>query len=151
MVTWQIVTGLGQAHSFRGGSSYPAPFSYFVNMIEVFMLDVFVIFHTECVARTTYVDKLMVALLTVVLLGVAAVVIGAILVYVEGGGTVLRSSSVKAYIVLIYIVLPTMSSMAFSAFNCDQVKEGVPQLLACQPPNTRLPLSPARLTTTHHT
>ena len=94
------------------------------------MLDVFVIFHTECVARTTYADKLMVALVTVVLLGVAAVVIGAILVYVEGRGTVLRSSSVKAYIVLIYIVLPTMSSMAFSAFNCDQVNEGVPQLLA---------------------
>ena len=106
-------------------------------MIEVFMLDVFVIFHAECVSRTTYADKLMVALLTVVLLGVAAVVIGAILVYMEGEGTVLRSSSVKTYIVLIYIVLPTMSSMAFSAFNCDHVSKGVPRQPATtihQPP-----------------
>ena len=124
MVTWQIVSGLGQAHVFRGGSSYPAPFSYFVNLIEVVMLDVFTFFHAECVARTTYADKLMVALLTVVLLGVVSVVIGAIFVYMWGG-TVLRSSSVKAYIVLIYIVLPTMSSMAFSAFNCDDVSKGV--------------------------
>ena len=37
MVTWQIVSGLGQAHSFRGGSSYPFPFNYFVNVIEVFI------------------------------------------------------------------------------------------------------------------
>ena len=137
MVTWQIVTGLGQAHSFRGGSSYPAPFSYFVNMIEVFMLDLFVVFHTECVAHTSYADKLMVALLTVAALGVVAVVIGAILVYMEGEGTVLRSSSVKTYIVLIYMVLPTMSSMAFSTFNCDHVSKGVPRQPATtihQPP-----------------
>jgi hypothetical protein len=124
-VTWQILSGLGQAHAFRGGSSYPAPFSYFVNIIEVFMLDIFTFFHAECVAATTYADKLMVALLTVVALGVVSVVIGAIFVYMWGG-TVLRSSSVKTYIVVIYIVLPTMSSMAFSAFNCDEVREGAP-------------------------
>ena len=31
--TWQIVSGLGSAHTFRGGSNYPNPFTYFVNML----------------------------------------------------------------------------------------------------------------------
>ena len=59
MVTWQIVSGLSQAHSFRGGSSYPAPFRYFVNVLEVFMFDVFVMFHTECIAKTNYAHKVL--------------------------------------------------------------------------------------------
>ena len=122
MVTWQIVSGLVQAHSFRGGSSYPFPFSYFVNIIEVFMLDLFVIFHTECIARTTYAYKLAVALLTVVSIGLLVVVIGAVSTRMWGG-TILRSAGFKNYIVLVYVVLPTMSSMALSAFNCDRVKK----------------------------
>ena len=122
MVTWQVVSGLGQAHTFRGGSSYPAPFRYFVNVIEVFMLDFFAFFHAECVARTTYAHKLMASLLTVVLIGVVAVLVAAVR-QCMAGADMLRSSSVKGYLVLIYIVLPTMSSMAFSAFNVDRVSE----------------------------
>ena len=53
MVTWQIVSGLRQAHSFRGGSEYPYPFNQFVNVIEFVIFDFFTFFHTECVARTT--------------------------------------------------------------------------------------------------
>ena len=121
MVTWQIVSGLGEAHSFRGGSEYPFPFNYFVNVIEVFMLDFFTFFHTECVARTTYADKLLVSLITLIALGALAVLYGAMYTRIYGGA-VLESSSVKGYILLIYIVLPTMSSMAFSAFNMDRVK-----------------------------
>jgi len=123
-VTWQIVSGLGQAHAFRGGSSYPAPFSYFVNMIEVFMFDFFTFFHTECVARTAYTDKLMVALMTILSSGVIAVASGAFCAHMWGG-TILRSSGVKNYILLVYLVLPIMSSMAVSAFNCDEVSSFV--------------------------
>ena len=122
MVTWQIVSGLGQAHTFRGGSSYPAPFKYFVNVIEFFMLDFFAFFHAECVVHTTYAHKLMVSLVTVVSMGVVAVLAGAAQKCM-GGDDIFHSTSVKGYIVLIYIVLPIMSSMAFSAFNCDQVSE----------------------------
>ena len=122
MVTWQIVSGLRQAHSFRGGSEYPYPFNQFVNVIEFVMFDFFTFFHTECVARTTYADKLMMSLLTLVSLGVLAVGYGAVYTYIYGGTTI-RSSSVKGYILLIYTVLPTMSSMAFSAFNVDRVSE----------------------------
>ena len=104
MVTWQIVTGLGQAHSFRGGSSYPAPFSYFVNAIEIFMFDFFTFFHTECVARTTYAGKLMVALITILSVGVIAVAVGAFSTWMWGG-TILKSSGVKNYILLVYLVL----------------------------------------------
>ena len=121
MVTWQIVSGLGQAHSFRGGSSYPFPFNYFVNVIEVFMLDFFAFFNTDCVRSITYAEKLAVAFLTVVSLGVVSVGIGACTSTEDGG--ILRSSFVKGYIVLIYVVLPVMSSMAFSAFNCDEVSQ----------------------------
>ena len=120
MVTWQIVSGLRQAHSFRGGGNYPYPFNHFVNVIEFVMFDFFTFFHTECVAHTDYIDKLMASLVTVISLGVLATAIGAVCV-LKWGGTVLHSSSVKAYIVLIYVVLPTMSSMAFSAFNVDRV------------------------------
>ena len=120
MVTWQIMSGLRHAHSFRGGSDYPYPFNHFVNVIEVFMLDFFAFFHAECAAHTNYMHKLMVSLLTIVTLGLIAVIAGLISV-VMYGGTVLRSPSVKGYMVLIYIVLPMMSSMAFSAFNCDEV------------------------------
>lgn len=122
MVTWQIVSGLGQAHSFRGGSSYPFPFNYFVNIIEVFMLDFFAFFNTDCVRSITYAEKLAVAFLTVVSLGVVSVGIGACTSMEEDGG-ILRSSFFKGYIVLIYVMLPVMSSMAFSAFNCDEVSQ----------------------------
>ena len=54
---------------------------------------------------------------------VLATAIGAVCTQMWGG-TVPRSSSVKAYIVLIYVVLPTMSSMAFSAFECKEVSGG---------------------------
>ena len=121
MVTWQIVSGLGQAHSFRGGNSYPQPFKYFVNVIDFFMFDFFTFFHTECISPTTYVDKLAVALLTVVSLGVVVVGISAVTTRVWGG-TILRSSGVKNFILLVYIVLPMMSSLAFSAFSCDEVR-----------------------------
>ena len=123
MVTWQIVSGLRQAHSFRGGSEYPYPFNQFVNVIEFVMFDFFTFFHTECVNPTNYADKLMISLLTIVSLGVLAGVSGAMYTYVYGG-TIMRSSSVKGYLLLIYTVLPTMSSMAFSAFNVDRVSEG---------------------------
>ena len=79
--------------------------------------------HAECIALTTYENKLMVVLLTVVLLGVLAGLTG----YASArytGGTILRSVSVKGYLLLIYIVLPIMSSMAFSAFNYDRVSDG---------------------------
>jgi hypothetical protein len=122
-VTWQIVSGLGQAQSFRGGSSYPSPFNYFVNAIEIFMLDFFVFFHTECVERTNYSTKLALTLLTVVALGVLATLIGAGCKCMWGGAIV-RSTSFKAFIVLIYMVLPMVSSMAVSAFSCDEVGEG---------------------------
>ena len=120
MLTWQIMSGLRQAHSFRGGSDYPYPFSHFVNVIEVFMLDFFTFFHTECVARTTYADKLLVSLIMLISLSALAVSYGAVYTRIYGGA-VLESSSVKSYILLIYIVLPIMSSMAFSAFNVDRV------------------------------
>ena len=122
MVTWQIVSGLRQAHSFRGGSDHPYPFNQFVNVIEVFLMDFFTFFHTECVQSTTYADKLMVSLLTVVTLGLIAVIIGQARTIIWGG-SVLRSWSVESYIVLIYDVLPVMSSMAFSAFSVDRVSE----------------------------
>ena len=121
MVTWQIVSGLRQAHSFRGGSDYPYPFNHFVNVIEVLMFDFFTFFHTECVAHTTYADKLMVSLLTLVIVGFICVLIGQISAIMSDNRSVLRSSSVKGYILLIYTVLPTMSSMALSAFNADKV------------------------------
>ena len=120
------MSGLGQAHAFRGGSSYPAPFSYFVNIIEVFMFDFFTFFHTECVARAAYTDKLMVALMTILSIGVIAVASGAFCAHMWGG-TILRSSGVKNYILLVYLVLPIMSSMAVSAFNCDEVSQPQPQ------------------------
>ena len=44
--TWQIVSGLSNAHTFRGGSTYPSPFSYFAAITELFMLNFFVFFHT---------------------------------------------------------------------------------------------------------
>ena len=122
MVTWQIVSGLRQAHSFRGGSDYPYPFNHFVNVIEFVMFDFFTFFHTECVARATYADKLMGSLLTLVALGLVAVVVGQSH-KIFWGGSILRSWSVESYIVLIYDVLPVMSSMAFSAFNVDRVSE----------------------------
>ena len=121
MVTWQIVSGLRQAHSFRGGSDYPYPFNHFVNVIDFFMLDFFTFFHTECVSPTTYADKLMVSLVTILTLFFIAVIIGQISVIMFDGAEVLRSPSVKGYILLINTVLPTMSSMAFSAFNVDRV------------------------------
>ena len=129
MVTWQIVSGLREAHSFRGGSSYPYPFNDFVNVIEVFMFDFFTFFHAECVAQTTYASRLAATLTTMVSIGVLAFAYGAIYTYMYGG-TVLRSSSVKGYILLIYVVLPMMSSTAFSAFNCDEVRDG------CDPRNS---------------
>ena len=52
MVTWQIVSGLGQAHKFRGGGEYPYPFNYFVNVIEFVMFDFFAFFNTSL--RTQY-------------------------------------------------------------------------------------------------
>ena len=119
MVTWQIVAGLANA-VIR--VSYPYPFTYFANAVEVFMLNFFTFFHTECLARTTYADKLMVALTTVLSLGAIAVAVGAFATRMWGG-TILRSWSFKSYLVLIYDVLPMMSSMAFSAFSCDQVSE----------------------------
>ena len=122
MVTWQIVSGLGQAQSFRGGASYPYPFSYFVNAIEVFMLDFFSFLHSECVARTTYDEKLMVSLLTVVTLGLIAVSIGQAGALIWGG-SVIRSSSVKSYIGLMVFALPGMTSMAFRAFSVDRVSK----------------------------
>ena len=137
-VTWQIVSGLRQSHSFRGGSDYPYPFDQFVNVIEVVMLDFFTFFHAECVARTTFADKLMASLLVLASLGIISTMYGAIYTRIYGG-TVLRSSSVKGYILLIYIVLPIMSSMAFSAFNVDRVSEGQHQLL-----------SNLHLSSTHH-
>ena len=84
------------------------------------MLDFFTFFHAECITRTTYVDKLMVALMTILALGVVAVAVG-VFCKRMWGGTILRSSGVKNYILLVYLVLPMMSSMAFSAFNCDEV------------------------------
>lgn len=120
MVTWQIVAGLAGAVSFRSGLAYPAPFNNFVSAIEVFLLDIFTFFHAECVAHATYADKLMASLVTVVTLGVIAVLIGGARTMIWGG-SVLRSWSVESYIVLIYDVLPMMSSMAFSAFNVDRV------------------------------
>ena len=122
MVTWQIVSGFRQAHTFRGGSEYPYPFNHFVSTIEFFMFDFFTFFHTECVQRTNYADKLMVSLLTMVTLGLVAVIIGQINVIMFDGAEVLRSPSVKGYILLINTVLPIMSSMAFSAFNVDRVR-----------------------------
>ena len=123
MVTWQIVSGLRQAHSFRGGGDYPFPFNHFVNVIEFVMFDFFTFFHAECVARTTYADKLMVSLLTLVIIGFICVLIGQISAIMFDNRSVLRSSSVKGYILLIYTVLPTMSSMALSAYNVDRVSE----------------------------
>ena len=122
MVTWQIVSGLRQAHSFRGGGDYPYPFNLFANVIEFVMFDFFTFFHTECVNPTNYADKLMISLLTVLSLGVLAVGYGAVYTYIYGGA-IMRSSGVKGYLLLIYTVLPTMSSMAFSAFNVDRVSE----------------------------
>ena len=58
-----------------GGSDYPYPFNQFVNVIEVFVFDFFTFFHTECVARTTYDEKLMVSLLTMAAFGLIAVLI----------------------------------------------------------------------------
>ena len=123
MVTWQIVSGLRQAHSFRGGSDYPYPFNQFVNVIEVFVFDFFTFFHTECVARTTYDEKLMVSLLTMAAFGLIAVIIAKLSVLMFDGTGVLRSPSMKGYILLIYTVLPMMSPMAFSAFNVDRVSD----------------------------
>ena len=139
MITWQIVSGLGEAHSFRGGSEYPFPFNYFVNVIEVFMLDFFTFFHTECVARTTFADKLSVSLIMLIALGALAVLYGAIFTRIYGG-TIMRSSSVKGYVLLIYIVLPTVSTTAFSAFNVDRVSwstnhENLFRVLFCSPLN----------------
>ena len=121
MVTWQIVAGLGQAHEFRGGSHYPYPFSHFENVIEVFLMDFFTFFHTDCVEPTTYVDRLRLSLLTIASFGVLAIGCAAIYTRIFGG-TIIRSSGVKGYILLIYTVLPTMSSMAFSAFSFDEVR-----------------------------
>ena len=123
MVTWQIVSGLRQAHSFRGGGNYPYPFNHFVNVIEVVMFDFFTFFHTECVSPTTYDEKLMVSLITMAAFGLVAVIIAKISVLMFDGTGVLQSPSMKGYILLIYTVLPTMSSMAFSAFNVDRVRE----------------------------
>ena len=120
MVTYQIISGLNDAHVFRGGQDYPEPFNYFVNVIDVFSLDAFTIFRTECMARTDYADKLMVSLLTLSVLGALALSYGAVFTRIYGGD-ILQSSSVKGFLLLIYIVLPTMSSLAFSAFNCDDV------------------------------
>ena len=144
MTTWQIVSGLRRAHSFRGGSDYPYPFNQFVNAIEFVMLDFFTFFHAECVAHTTYADKLAASLLTIVILGLLAVIIGKIHA-LTSDGTVLRSPSVKAYIVLIYIVLPTMSSMAFSAFNVDLVRGTTPST-----PDKSSASSPWPSSTHHH-
>ena len=83
---------------------------------------VFTFFRAECVAPTDYADKLLVSFLTLVVLGVLSVLYGVTYTRMYGGD-VIRSSSVKGYLVLIYIVLPTMSSMAFSAFNVDRVSQ----------------------------
>ena len=61
------------------------------------------------------------ALLTVLGLGALSFAIGAVTTR-KWGGTVKRSETVKAYIVLIYMILPMMSSMAISAYNCDEVR-----------------------------
>ena len=103
VVTWQIVAGLA-------------------NAVKVFMPNFCPFVHPECLARTTYADKLVVALPTVLTLGAIAVAVGAFATRMWGG-TILRSWSFKSYLVLIYDVLPMMSSMAFSAFKCDEVSE----------------------------
>mgnify|MGYP004111523993 CR=1 FL=1 len=56
--TWQIVSGLSRAHAFRGGASYPDPFGVFVQLIELFSLNFFAFFHTECVRRANYNEQL---------------------------------------------------------------------------------------------
>ena len=125
-MTWQIVSGLGSAAAFSSdGLSYPTPFNQFVLSIEVFMLDLFTFFHAECVASTNYSQKLALALITVVALGVIAVVSGKVEIRIRGReaarSQLLLSPFIKYYVVLIYMILPMMSSMAVRVFHCKEV------------------------------
>ena len=91
-------------------------------MIEPLSLDLFLFFHTECVQRTTYTDQLAFALALLVTLGVLSAAIGTVAKAVWGG-SILNSPPVKAFIIIVYFVLPMMSTMAFSAFSCDDVSQ----------------------------
>ena len=103
MVTWQIVSGLRQAHTFRGGSDYPYPFNQFVNVIEVFLMDFFTFFHTECVQSTTYADKLM----TVVHAFASPVSRTAATATLVGGGRGLKAVAVPDTLVMVTAALAT--------------------------------------------
>ena len=103
---------------------YPFPFNLFVQAIEVFALNLFGVFHAECVGRANYNEQLVIAFMTLVALGVLAVALGAAMKRWSGSGTVVNSSPVTAWIYLIYLILPSMSTMAISAFDCDEVGGG---------------------------
>ena len=93
----------------------------FAQLIELFSLNLFAFFHTECVQPANYNLQLSMAFTSLVALGALSVVVGEFMKRCLGGTTVVNSVPVKAFIVLISVVLPMMSTMALSAFNCDQV------------------------------
>jgi hypothetical protein len=90
-----------------------------VKFIEVFTLDLFSFLNAECVESMSYAEKLAISLVTIVSLGVLAIIVGAV-----WSDTILHSSSVKNFILLIYLVLPVMSSMAVSALSCTAFDTG---------------------------
>ena len=60
LFTWQIIMYLSRVHRFRGGSGYPAPFSFTVDWFEVFTFDVVDSFNFECYGAGNYELKLQV-------------------------------------------------------------------------------------------
>ena len=69
----QILVGLANGHRSQGGKEFPSPFSSFIGVSQVLMLDMFELLHLGCAMGGDFGDKLYLG--TLVPLGVLALVL----------------------------------------------------------------------------
>ena len=67
MVTLQIIVSLNNIHSFKGGSEYSGPYGDFIGFAQLFVLDIFELFHAGCTVKGDYANKLFISTLVVML------------------------------------------------------------------------------------
>ena len=85
---------------------------------ELLTLDLFEIFHVECLTTRpfNFYDKLMLS--TLIPLGLGVVLIGTQLAMVGVyGGSLVEGMPIKLFLMIIFFTLPTISNVIFSSFR----------------------------------
>ena len=130
IITYQIIGGLGSVFEFSGGGEYPQPFQDIIGSLDMLNLNIFQILHLECSVESDHYDRLRWS--TLIPVGIVSAVAAVRGIQVAcwgaswlGNGGAFDGLGVKGALILIFFILPMVSTMICSSFACTKFNDGL--------------------------